>query len=356
MPGTPFRLHMAVPTTPIRIDEEALRAFLVRSLPDFGDDDSLVIDRVPAGHSNLTFTVQAGGASYVLRRAPAGPLPPSAHDMLREFRILERLVRANLRIPRPVAASDDKRIVGAPFYLMELVEGFVIRKEVPDSLADHAARRALSADIVETMAELHAADWKAIGLNEVVPASADYLSRQIRRWNKLWSHTQTREVPHLEEVGRWIQERLPRSSDTTIVHGDFKLDNLIIRPGAVPRCAALLDWELSTIGDPLADLAWLMVWWVDPGEQIEEPLRLCMATREGGFMSRDELRALYEERTGRDTSRINWYEVFGLWRLAILFEGSYKRHLSGTADDEWFAELETGVPYLIERARQLIDR
>jgi len=338
------------------IDEEALRAFLVQSIAGFDRDDPLTVERVPAGHSNLTFTVQAGSARYVLRRPPAGPLPPSAHDMLREYRILERLVRAHLRVPRPIAASDDTSIVGAPFYLMEQVEGFVVRKTVPDSLADHADRRALSADIVETMAELHAADWKAIGLDQVVPASADYLTRQIRRWNKLWIDTQTREIPHLAEVGRWIQERLPTSSDATIVHGDFKLDNLIIRPGTPPRCAALLDWELSTIGDPLADLAWLMVWWVEPGEEIEEPLRLCMATNEGGFLTRDELRALYEARTGRDTSRINWYEVFGLWRLAIMFEGSYRRHLSGMADDEWFAELKTGVPYLVQRARQLIDR
>jgi aminoglycoside phosphotransferase (APT) family kinase protein len=347
---------MVVPSTTTSIDEEALRAFLVGAIPGFSGDDLLEIDRVQAGHSNLTYKVLAGTQRLVLRRPPAGPLPPSAHDMLREYRILERLARADLRIPRPVAASDDTSIVGAPFYLMELVDGIVTRQTVPPELADHADRRALSADIIEMMAELHAADWKAIGLDEVVPAGGDYLRRQIRRWQKLWVQTHTREVPHLEQVGRWIEDNLPHSHETTIVHGDFKLDNILVRPGTPPRCTALLDWELSTIGDPLADLGWLMMWWVNPGESIEEPLRLCMATHEGGFMTRDELRALYEERTGRDTSRIGWYQVFGLWRLAILFEGSYKRHLSGTADDEWFAELETGVPYLIERARQLIDR
>ena len=347
---------MAAPTTTDHIDEEALRAFLVQSLPGFGAGDELTVDRVQAGHSNLTFTVRAGSGSYVLRRPPAGPLPPSAHDMLREYRILERLARADLRVPRPVASSDDLSIVGAPFYLMERLDGFVVRKTVPPELPDEASRRALSADIIELMAELHAADWKAIGLDEVVPASGDYLHRQIRRWQKMWAATRTRTIPYLEEVGHWVEQNVPHSPETTIVHGDFKLDNLIIRPGLPPRCAALLDWELSTIGDPLADLAWLMVWWAEPGEQIKEPLRLCMATGEGGFLSRDELRALYEQRTGRDTSRIGWYQVFGLWRLAILFEGSYKRHLSGTADDEWFAELETGVPYLIERARHLIDR
>jgi aminoglycoside phosphotransferase (APT) family kinase protein len=346
---------MAVPTTSTLMDEEALRAFLQSRVPEFAVTDAFSVDRLHAGHSNVTFGIAAGERRYVLRRPPAGPLAPSAHDVLREFRILERLVGAGLRAPRPVVACDDPAVIGAPFFVMERVDGIVLRKEAPPELGGDAARRALSEDIVETLVEIHAADWHGIGLDEVVAGSADYLSRQANRWQRMLEHSRTRELPGLDGVTRWLVERMPESQATTIVHGDFKLDNLIVRPGDPPRCAAVLDWELSTIGDPLADLAWLMVWWAEPGEAFEEPLTLCEATGKGGFLGREELRELYERRTGRDTSQIAWYEVFCLWRLAILFEGSYKRHVEGTADDDWFAALERGVPYLIDRARRLIE-
>jgi aminoglycoside phosphotransferase (APT) family kinase protein len=309
---------------------------------------------VPAGHSNLTYTVRSGGCRYVLRRPPLGPLPPSAHDVLREYRVLERLVRANLRVPRPLAASTDERLVGAPFYVMEHVPGVVIRETVPEELPDEASRRLICEDLIALLAELHATDWRAIGLDEVAPASGDYLKRQLRRWEGQSLHGRTRQLPGLDRVGAWLAANEPISPAPTLVHGDFKLDNVVVQPSP-PRCAAVLDWEMSTIGDPLADLGWLLIFWVEPGERTDGPLGLGAATGAPGFLTRDELRRLYERHTGRATDGIGWYEVFGLWKLAILLEGSYKRFRSGTTDDRFFAELETGVPMLIERALSLIE-
>jgi aminoglycoside phosphotransferase (APT) family kinase protein len=349
-PGT-----VATHTAQTLIDEEALCAFLLASVPGFPGREGFAVERVPAGHSNLTYTIRSGERRYVLRRPPLGPLPPSAHDVLREYRILQRLVRADLRVPRPLAASTDERLVGAPFYVMEHVPGVVIRETAPAALPDEAARRAVCEDLVALLAELHATDWRGIGLAEIAPASDDYLKRQLRRWEGQSRHGRIRQLPGLDRVGAWLADNEPASPAPTLVHGDFKLDNVVVQTSP-PRCAAVLDWEMSTIGDPLADLGWLLNFWAEPGEPTDGPLSLGAATAAPGFLSRDDLRRRYEEHTGRATDGIGWYQVFGLWKLAILFEGSYKRFRSGTTDDRFFAELETGVPSLIERALRLIER
>jgi aminoglycoside phosphotransferase (APT) family kinase protein len=344
---------LATHTAYTLIDEEALRAFLLASVPGFPEGEGFSVERVPAGHSNLTYTIRSGERRYVLRRPPLGPLPPSAHDVLREYRVLERLVRADLRVPRPLAASTDERLIGAPFYVMEHVPGLVIRETVPEVLSDEA-RRTICEDLIALLAELHATDWRAIGLDEIAPASEDYLKRQLRRWEGQSLHGRTRPLPGLDRVGAWLADNEPASPAPTLVHGDFKLDNVVVGTSP-PRCAAVLDWEMSTIGDPLADLGWLLNFWVEPGEPTDGPLGLGAATAAPGFLSRDELRRLYERHTGRATESIGWYQVFGLWKLAILLEGSYKRFRSGTTDDRFFAELEAGVPNLIERALRHID-
>jgi aminoglycoside phosphotransferase (APT) family kinase protein len=346
---------MAVETTTALISEERLFAFLRSNLPDLPEGAPISVKRLRAGHSNVTFEIWIGARRLILRRPPAGPLAPSAHDVLREFRILQRLAGHVLRAPTPVIACDDASVIGAPFFLMEHVDGVVLRDVVPPELPTAEARRALSEDIVDTLCEIHAVDWRAMKLDEVVSASADYLGRQISRWSQMLGHSRTREIAGLDEVGAWIAASVPATQGSTLIHGDFKLDNLIVSLADPPTCLAALDWELSTIGDPLADLGWLMVWWAEPGEVFEEPLTLCTATTAPGFLLREELCARYEQLTGRDTSRIAWYEIFALWRLAILFEGSYKRHLDGTADDDWYARLERGVPYLVGRARSLIS-
>ena len=340
--------------SPSPVDEDALYRFVAALGDEPLERARFRVERVPSGHSNLTFLVHAGTCTYVLRRPPLGPLPPSAHDVIREYRFLERLAGTAARVPRPVAACLDLEVIGAPFYLMERVDGVVVRRSVPRELDRPERLRLLSESVVETLAELHGVDWRGAGLDAIAPTSG-FLERQLRRWQGLWEHNRTRPIPEIDRVGAALEATRPPEQPPAVVHGDYKLDNLIVAPGERPRVAAIVDWELATIGDPLSDLGFLLVFWHDADEPLTGPLALASATRAEGFLTRLELRERYERLTGRSTERVWWYCALALWKLAILFEGSYRRHLAGTSDDPFFAELETGVPFLASRALALVE-
>jgi aminoglycoside phosphotransferase (APT) family kinase protein len=338
---------------PPLIDEAALWAFLRPHLPEREADGNLAVGRINEGHSNLTFALDAGGTQYVLRRPPLGSLAPTAHDVLREHRFLVHLHAAGAPVPRPVVACDDAAVIGAPFYVMDHVEGTVVRDSLPDELADPSARLAVSAAMIDTLVEIHALDWKSTGLAELARPT-NYVERQIHRWRSQWDHNQTREIPDVTSLAAWFSANLPKSPAATIVHGDYKLDNVIFDLSG-PKAVAVVDWEMATIGDPLADLGYLTALWAEPGEAVVGHLRLGGATSSPGFMSRRELVERYAAASGRNVEQLRWYQAFALWKLAVLLEGSYKRFLAGTTDDAYFLTLEEGVPELVARAKQLAE-
>ena len=301
------------------------------------------------GHSNVTYAIRRRGGTWVLRRPPRPPLPPSAHDVLREARLLSAVEAADVRTPRVLATCDDEAVIGAPFYVMELVEGDVLTTELPAALDDEASRARIGAELVDALVEVHAVDWRAAGL-EGYGKPTGYLDRQLRRFGGLWEHNRTRELPVLDRVTAWLAEHKPASPEATIVHGDYRLGNTMFAPGAPARLNAIFDWELATIGDPLADVGYLVATWAQPGDADDALHGLSAVTRRPGFPTREQLIERYERRSGRSMSDVRWYTTLALWKSAVFLEGSYKRRLAGTTEDAFFDRLKTGVPELAERA------
>jgi aminoglycoside phosphotransferase (APT) family kinase protein len=329
-------------------DPDALSRFLDEALPGAGPFD---VERHRAGHSNETFFVRRSGHEWVLRRPPPGAFLPTAHDVLREHRVLSALAGTGVRAPKPVLACDDDAVIGVPFFLMEKVDGTVARTEIPAYLDEPGERRRIGEELVDALVELHAIDWRAVGLEGWGKATG-YLERQVRRWRGQLAMATgfTRPLPDLVRAGEWLADRLPESPPATIVHGDYKLDNVVLAPRPPARVAAILDWEMSTIGDPLADLGYLLSFWREPDDPPDPVLQELARTEAPGFPSRAEMVDRYRDRTGRRGGHLTWYVVLAIWKLAILLEGSYARHLAGLTDDPFFAELEDGVPALARRA------
>jgi aminoglycoside phosphotransferase (APT) family kinase protein len=310
-------------------------------------------ERVGDGHSNVTYLVRRGDARFVLRRPPRPPLPPSAHDVLREARLLRALSETAARVPRVLAVCDDESVLGVPFYVMDEVAGTVITDAVPPALDSPAERARIGEELVDALVEIHAVDWRAAGL-EGFGKPSGYLERQLRRFHGLWEHNKTRELPIVAEVGDWLAANLPESPPATIVHGDYRVGNVMVADDAPARLVAVFDWELATIGDPLADLGYLTVTWVapdDPGDTMFSALSA--VTREPGFPTRDEIVARYEQRSGRSMHALHWYQALALWKAAVFMEGNYKRFLAGNSDDSFMAVFDEGVPALAEKAREI---
>ena len=289
----------------------------------------------------------------MLRRPPRPPLPPSAHDVLREARLL-RALRATLRraCPTVLAVCEDPAMIGAPFYVMERVEGEVIVSSMP-ARARHArrARGAIGEELIDALVEIHAVDWRAAGL-EGFGKPTGYLERQLRRFIGLWELNKTREIPAVESVGAWLAENLPESGA-----GDDRPRRLSAwatrcsPPSAPARLAAVLDWEMATIGDPLADLGYLCMMWTEAGDPTGGMREhLGEVTRAEGFPTRAELIARYEERSGRSMSDIRWYTTLALWKSVVFMEGNYKRAIAGTTDDPYLKQFGDGVLELAGQA------
>ena len=311
-------------------------------------------EAVGDGHSNITYVIRREGFEAVLRRPPRPPLPPSAHDVLREARLLTAVQDADVRTPGVLAVCDDVGVIGAPFYVMERIQGDVMATTIPAPLDTPAERARIAAELIDALAELHAVDWQACGL-EGYGKPTGYLDRQLRRFGGLWDHNKTREVPVLDRVTAWLPAHRPESGAATIVHGDYRLGNTMFAPGAPARLAAIFDWELATIGDPLADVGYLTATYLQPGDPPDSLFAVAAVTSREGFPTRDELIGRYEERSGRSMSDVRWYQTLALWKAAVFLEGSYKRLLAGTTDDSFFALLDTGVPELADRAWKIAD-
>jgi len=312
----------------------------------------LAVERIGEGHSNVTYLVRHGDERFVLRRPPRPPLPPSAHDVLREARLLQALEGTSTRGPRVLAACEDEEILGAPFYVMGEKHGTVVTDTIPEALDTPDERRRMGEELVDALVEIHAVDWREQGLDGFGKPTG-YLERQLRRFNGLWEHNKTREVAAVQAVGRWLADNLPESPDATIVHGDFRLGNVMVADDAPARVVAVFDWELATIGDPLADVGYLSVTWSEAGEDDTMFSSLSSVTRAEGFPSRAELVTRYEERSGRSMAALSWYQALALWKAAVFMEGNFKRFQAGDSDDEFLARFDEGVPALAEKAREI---
>jgi len=347
--------------TPADAAEQELAPLIVREpLAAYLDERGLgsgpvEAERIGEGHSNVTYLIRRGDEQFVLRRPPRPPLPPTAHDVLREARLLSAVQDAEVRTPRVLDACDDDSILGVPFYVMEYLEGTVITGAVPEVVDTPEERRRISEELVDSLVEMHAVDWHACGL-EGFGKPTGYLDRQLRRFGGLWEINKTRELPLVQEVGEWLAANKPESPPATIVHGDYRLGNTMFANDVPARLIAIFDWEMATIGDPLADLGYMTATWSEPprGEGRKETMfdRLTV-THQEGFLARDELIARYEERTGRSMSDLRWYQALALWKAAVFMEGNYKRSLAGTTDDPYLALFDQGVPQLAEAAHEI---
>ncbi len=314
----------------------------------------LQVAPVGDGHSNVTYAVRRGGAEMILRRPPRPPLPPSAHDVLREARLLRALEPTPARVPKVLAVGEDAEVIGCPFYVMERVEGQVITETLPAALDAPAERERIGAELIDALVEVHAVDWVAAGL-EGFGKPTGYLERQLRRFTGLWEHNRTREVPEVERVGTWLTENLPAdTAQATIVHGDFRLGNAMFAPRAPARLVSIFDWEMATIGDPLADVGYLCMMWTQSGDP-QGGLRehLGRVTRAAGFLTREELVARYEQRSGRSVGDTRWYTALALWKSVVFMEGNYKRAVSGSTDDPYLKQFGEGVLELARQAEEV---
>ncbi len=302
------------------------------------------------GHSNVTFLLtREDGSELVLRRPPRPPLPPSAHDVLREARLLQALAGTPVRVPRVVAVGDDVDVIGCPFFLMNRVAGEVIVSSVPAALDHPDERRLIAQELIDALVEIHAVDWQSVGL-EGFGKPTGYLERQVRRFGGLWEHNKTREIPEVERVGQWLSEHLPESGAASIVHGDYRLGNTMFASEPPASLVAVLDWEMATIGDPLADLGYLCMMWTEGGDP-KGGMReyLGGVTRSEGFLTRGELIERYEQKSGRSMGDLRWYTTLAIWKSAVFMEGNYKRAVAGATDDPYLKQFGEGV---LELARQ----
>ena len=307
------------------VQEDKVAAWLADLIPDLRPP--LEFSLIAGGHSNLTyrFTDQSG-AAYVLRRPPLGNVLESAHDMGREHRIIHALRDSPVPVPPTVGLCGDAEVNGAPFYVMDYVEGLVLHDAETAQTLSAAARRGVGMDAIEVLARLHLVDADAVGLGNLGRKEA-YLARQLKRWNRQWEASKTHEIPAMEESSRRLAEAMPEQVGATIVHGDYRLGNMMVGDGKIQ---AVLDWELCTLGDPLADVGYLLNSWVEPGEEAPPTGAAELPpTAAGGFPSRQDISACYEQRTGRSLEGINYYRAFSHWRLAAIGQGVYKRYLTG---------------------------
>jgi aminoglycoside phosphotransferase (APT) family kinase protein len=337
----------ATEAAPDGIDRAGVEAWFADHVE--GAEPPLAFDRVSGGRSNLTYGVaDTAGHRWALRRPPLGKRLASAHDMGREHRIISALQSTGVPVPPVVGLCEDETVNGAPFFVMGFVEGPILRTrgEAEEAFGD-ADRRAIGERVVDTLVAIHAVDVDEAGLGDL-SRREDYVARQLHRWHGQWEKSKTRELAVVDDVHRRLAARIPEQGPATIVHGDYRLDNMILAQSG--EVAAVVDWELCTLGDPLADVGMLLVYWSEAGDEFTPLFEA--ATTAAGFPGREEVKARYAERSGRDLSGIDYYVALGYWKLAIVLEGVFARYAAGQygETDEGFQEFANVVEQLAEAA------
>jgi len=348
------------------LDANSLGQYLGARLPDIlagsplDSKNDLELEQFPGGHSNLTYLVRFGGREFVLRRPPFGPVAPTAHDMPREYRLLSAINPLFPLAPRPYLLCDDPGVIGAPFYLMERRRGLVVRRDMPPEIGDDLAlRRRVSESIVDTLAALHAVDIVSTGLDKL-GKPVGFMQRQIKGWTERWVRAKSTDVPEIDLVVKWLSDRLPpdpdQSNPPTLVHNDFKLDNVMLDHQDPSKVVAVLDWEMCTVGDPLADVGLLLCYWAEKGDPEARRESISPVTTEPGWMTRQEIVDRYAAKTGRDLSGVAFYETFALFKIAVVLQQIYIRYLKGQTHDERFKEFDRRVAGLAQAAWDVAKR
>jgi aminoglycoside phosphotransferase (APT) family kinase protein len=336
------------------LDASTLELYLRTHVPNL--DGPISISQFPAGHSNLTYLVRAGERELVLRRPPFGAKIRTAHDMAREYKILSRLVRAYPKVPRPILLCTDESVLGARFYVMERLNGVILRAHPPDGLELPATlMNALSKRLVDELAEIHAVDFAGVGLADL-GHPAGYVQRQIEGWTRRYRNARTDDIPAMDRVAGWLSDHMPTEAGAALIHNDFKYDNLVLDPGDLSRILGVLDWEMATIGDPLMDLGTTLGYWVEAGDPAEMRLLAMVPTTLPGNLTRRELAQRYAERSGRDISNILFYYVYALFKIAVIAQQIYARYHAGHTQDERFAAFIFAVRMLSEAAELAIAK
>ncbi|HEY6970975.1 MAG TPA: phosphotransferase family protein [Candidatus Angelobacter sp.] len=335
------------------LDVARLEPFLRSHFPEA--QGPLTVKQFPSGHSNLTYSVSLGAWEMVLRRPPFGSKVKTAHDMGREYRVLSRL-HAVYPAPRALLYCDDVQILGAPFYLMERIQGVILRRELPRGfeLTPEKARQ-LNESFIDNLARLHGLDFTAIGLGDLGKPQG-YLERQVRGWIERYYGSKTHEIPEVEQISGWLREHMPAQSRATLIHNDYKFDNMVLDADDITRVKGVLDWEMCTIGDPLADLGTAIAYWVQPDDPQELHAVHWGPTTLPGSLTRMQLVHRYGEKTGTDTSNILFYYVFALFKTAVIVQQIYYRYHHGLTNDARFASLLDVAKTLLATALRSVHR
>jgi aminoglycoside phosphotransferase (APT) family kinase protein len=346
---------MHADTAAVRQGEEinvaALAAYLQGKIPDV--ELGIEVEQFPGGHSNLTYLLIIGGREYVMRRAPLGPVAPKAHDMVREAKVLHAVHPHFPPAPEVYHICEDPSIVGAAFSLMERRRGIILRTSIPPEISAHenyAAR--ISRAFVDCMVQMHAVDIEKHGLVSLGKPDG-FLARQVKGWTERWERARTQPSPELDRVVEWLAATMPASGAPTLVHNDFKLDNVMLDLHTPDRIEAVLDWEMTTVGDPLSDVGLTLCYWSSslvPGTSLQA------VTTGPGWYTRDEFVDHYARATGRDLSVLPWHEIFGVFRLAVILQQIYFRFWRGQTTDERFRHFDQRVKSLVERAAEMVER
>ncbi len=355
-------MNSGTDSTEVRSGEELDLQTLDRYLRDelaknLQSDRPIEIKQFPGGHSNLTYLISYGDREFVLRRPPVGPVAPTAHDMPREYKLLAAINPHFPLAPKPVLLCEDVSILGVPFYLMERRRGFIVRGELPKLIGeDLDLRRRISERVVDTLVALHAVDIEATGIVQI-GKPAGFVTRQVRGWSDRWQRSKTTELAEMDRLAQWLADRIPDESrtDATIVHNDFKLDNLMLDEVDPSRIVAVLDWEMCAVGDPLVDLGLALTYWTMAGAGKQNS-SLRAITNGPGWLTREEIIERYALKTKRDLSSIVFYETFARFKIAVVIQQIYFRYARGQTRDERFRNLDVMVTELARDAVALAEQ
>jgi aminoglycoside phosphotransferase (APT) family kinase protein len=339
-------------TTAVRPGEELdlakLEPFLRAHYPN--DSGALIVRQYPSGHSNLTYSLQIGSREMVLRRPPFGSKVKTAHDMGREYRVLSKLHAHYPPATHVLLFCDDLSVLDAPFYLMDPIQGVILRRDVPPDVnfSPETARR-VSESFLDNLALLHGLDYNAVGLADLGKPQG-YLERQVRGWIERYHGSKTHDIPEVETISNWIQKHMPSSSGAALIHNDYKYDNVVLDPRDLTRIIGVLDWEMCTIGDPLTDLGSALAYWVDASDPPEVLETRWGPTTYSGSLTRAELVRRYALKTGRDVSGMVFYLVFARFKIAVIVQQIYYRYHQGLTHDERFATMPQRIKLLLRAA------
>lgn len=337
-----------------RFDEARLADYLNGRLPDA--DNPLSVRQFGGGAANLTYLLDYGEREYVLRRPPLGPVAASAHDMGREYKVLSVLHRVFPYAPQAFLYCENPAVIGAPFFIMERRHGVVARRTMPGAFAGMPdAPRRMSRALVDVLAEFHAVDYEALGLGDL-GKPAGFIERQVEGWRRRWQKAQTAKVPEMEAVYEWLGAHLPQTAVFSLVHNDYKLDNVMFAAADPGRVTAVFDWDMCTLGDPLSDLGALLTYWSQPDDPpYMQAIAMMPAGEDLPFFTREELVERYAAQSGRSLGEIRFYHALGLFRLAVIIAQIYIRYQRGQTQDPRFAQLNQMIP-LVARAAQEVAR